>query len=318
MTCYHPNQAHVAGIKPDGKKIIRFGLPKKPDQESFLLPCSQCIGCRLDYSIQWAARCMHENQMHDNSCFITLTYDEEHLPAWGTLVPHHFTNFMKKLRHAVDPLRIRYFMGAEYGQDKGHRPHYHAIIFGYDFPDKEVFRECEGIYTYYSPLLEKIWGKGFCTTGEVTLESCAYTARYIMKKYKVSDASPETIKEDHNAYYERVCPITGEIRQLEPEYARMSRGGDNKGLGYEWYKTYSGDIFPYDTTIYRGKKIKTPRYYENLLRSTDLLTFENVKAERKKKAALHLADQTPRRLRDRETVKIASMQNIYRTLHNEN
>ena len=304
MTCYHPNNAHITGTKSDGKKILKFGLPAKANQEALLLPCGQCIGCRLDRSIMWAARCMHEAQMHEQNCFLTLTYNEENLPYDGSLTPSHFTNFMKRYRHHVSPNKIRFFHGAEYG-DNLQRPHHHVCIFGHEFTDTEIFRECEGIYTYYSPTLEDLWGKGFCTQQDLTLESAAYVARYCLKKITGDKA---------HAHYERICPITGEIRQIQPEYATMSRG---TGIGKDWYDKYHSDIFPYDTTIYKGKNIRTPRYYENLLRSADLPLFEEIKDRRKQKAIKQSNNNTPERLRVREQHKRITFQQLNRTLHNE-
>lgn len=304
MTCYHPNNAHVAGLRETGTKIIHFGLPKNSDQEPLLLPCGQCIGCRLDRSIMWAARCMHEAQMHDVSAFITLTYDEENLPHDGSLTPSHFVNFMKRYRKSIAPIKIRFFHGAEYGDNLG-RPHHHVCIFGHQFDDLEIFKECEGIYTYYSPTLEKLWGKGFCTSTDLTLESAAYVARYTLKKI-TGDAKHE--------HYATSCPITGEIRHLQPEYGTMSR---KPGIGKEWYDKFHTDIFPHDTTIYKGRNIKTPRYYENLLRSQNLDLYEEIKARRKTKALQKLENNEPKRLRAREQHKILSMKRNNRSLHNE-
>lgn len=245
--------------------------------------------------------------MHDENQFITLTY--EHEPQHGSLNPPDFVNFMKRYRKSVSPKKIRFFHGAEYG-DKLNRPHHHACIFGHDFTDKEIFHECEGIITYYSPKLEKLWGHGFCTTSDLTLQSAAYVARYCLKKVKTSTKS----QEKYLAHYEKVCPYTGEIRQIAPEYSTMSR---KPGIGKDWYDQFNSDIFPYDQTIYKGKRIKTPRYYENLLRSTDNILYEEIKQQRKKNAAKQAAHNTPKRLHVRETIKKASFSNINRKLHDE-
>jgi len=307
MTCYYPNTAYVTGTRSTGTKIIAFGLPKSGDQESFLLPCGQCHGCRLDRSIMWAARCMHEAQLHDDNQFITLTYDQE--PLDGSLNPPDFTKFMKRYRKSLGSDKIRFFHGAEYG-DKLKRPHHHAIIFGHRFQDLEAFRECEGIITYYSPALEKLWGHGYCTVSDVTLASAAYVARYCMKKVTTAKNS----EDKHYAHYETISPITGEIRQILPEYATMSR---RPGIAKDWYDKYHSDIFPHDTCIVHGKTVKTPRYYENLLRSTDVSAFEELKEKRLQKALLpeNQYNNTPARLRVREKVKLASMANINRNLH---
>lgn len=307
MTCYYPNTAHVSGFRETGTKIIAFGLPKDSNQESFDLPCGQCTGCRLDYAQTWAVRSMHENQLHENSSFITLTYNDENIPYDGSLCPPHFTKFIKRLRKNT-ATKIRYLMCGEYGPSVGKRPHYHALLFGWDAPDKYLWAENEGIPTYTSELLQSIWKMGFCTVQDITLASAAYVARYALKKVKIGKNS----EDKHHAHYETICPITGEIRQALPEYARMS---NRPGLALDWYTKYHSDIFPHDTTIYKGKNIKTPRYYENLLRSTDLPTFEEIKENRRQQAILHLDNNTPSRLRVREKILNASLGQLNRTLH---
>lgn len=311
MTCYHPNDAYISGVRSSGTKIISFGLPKLPDQETFTLPCGQCIGCRLDRANMWAVRMMHEAQMHDDNCMITLTYNQENYPQYGSLVKHHPQNFLKRLRKHTG--KIKYYLGAEYG-DQLKRPHYHICIFGHDFADKECISNVEGMPVYESPLLEKIWGKGFCTISDLTIETAAYVARYCMKKVSTAKNS----EDKHYAHYQTICATTGEIRQIEPEYSTMSRGGrSGKGIASDWYAKYHSDLFPHDTTIYKGRNVKTPRYYENLLRSTDLPTFEAIKEKRKEQALVHQANNTPARLAVREKVKKAQISQLKRTYENE-
>ena len=255
----------------------------------------------------WAVRAMHEAQLHDESCMVTLTYDEENLPHFGSLCPPHFTKFIKRLRHHVG--QVRYLMAGEYGDSVGKRPHYHALIFGWNPADRNLWFENEGIPTYTSELLQSIWQMGFTTVSDLTLESAAYVARYALKKVKLSQKSPGEL----HGHYERICQITGEIRQVQPEYSRMS---NRPGIASDWYTRFNSDIFPYDTTIYKGRKIKTPRYYENLYRSTDEFGFQKLKETRKARALEHADNNTPERLRVRETVKRASMRNLNRSYEN--
>lgn len=245
--------------------------------------------------------------MHEDSQFITLTYKIE--PQYGSLNPPDFTNFMKRYRKYLGEKRIRYYHGAEYG-DQLQRPHHHACIFGHDFPDKEIFHECEGIITYYSPTLEKLWGHGFATTSDLTLQSAAYVARYCMKKITASEKS----EDKYHDHYQTTDPYTGEIIERVPEYATMSR---KPGIGRDWYDRYHSDIFPYDTTIYKGKNIKTPRYYENLLRSADLPSYEAIKASRKAKALSPTSqyENSPARLRTKERIKLLTQ--FKRKLHDD-
>ena len=168
MSCYHPLRGIVLGTNENGKKNIKIIKGSDfefqyPDVEYLEIPCGHCIGCLLDRSRQWADRCMLEAKTQKDkynrpSCFITLTYDDEHLkdlpynpdmypdydPDRDTdkLVFHsldkiHLQNFWKRLRSRLDEkydIKIRYFACGEYGDfEKTGRPHFHAIIFGYDF-----------------------------------------------------------------------------------------------------------------------------------------------------------------------------------------
>lgn len=100
MPCYHPIQGWKSRFpNQKGKRPIVFKQNSYADLDSpVTLACGRCIGCRLEYSRQWAVRCVHEASLYDDNCFITLTYDNENLPEGGTLVKKHFQDFMKRLR----------------------------------------------------------------------------------------------------------------------------------------------------------------------------------------------------------------------------
>ena len=128
MACFKPLKGYRS---PSGK--ITFDRKNSTGQLAEA-PCGQCLGCRLDYAQEWAIRCMHEAEMQDNNSFITLTYDDQNLPRHGSLDKTHFQKFMKRMREHLSPLKIRFYHCGEYGE-KYTRPHYHSLIFGYDFPD---------------------------------------------------------------------------------------------------------------------------------------------------------------------------------------
>jgi len=295
LTCYHPLDCFFVVSGQTGKLAVRFSGDGEPGQ----VPCGQCIGCRLERSRQWAARCMHEASLQDDNCFITLTYDDEHLPSDGSLVKHHFQDFMKRLRRRFEPRRFRFFHCGEYGEQL-HRPHYHALLFGLCFEDGELFSERDGARLFVSPLLNATWGKGFATFGEVTFESCAYVARYCVKKVN-----------GEKAFFHYISP---DGVMLEPEYCTMSR---RPGIGREWYDEFSGDVFPSDEVIMRGKVLKPPRYYQKLYQIDDAEGYEALLAKRKEFFGKHQADCTPERLRQREVVKLAQVSFLKRSLVNE-
>ncbi len=297
MPCYHPLLA-AAVLRPSTwKKIPRRSLPHK-------LPCGRCIGCRLERKRQWAVRITHEAQTHDANSFLTLTYDDEHLPnpfhrhdphrglthLTGTLDRTEFPRFMKRLRKKLAPTRVRYFHCGEYG-DELERPHYHACLFGHDFSDdRQACGKSSGHLLYQSALLTKAWGRGRAIIGELTFDSAAYVAGYVTKKIN------GPLAEQH---YERIDPVTGEIIQLEPEFATMSRGGrDGRGIGFGFFKEYRDDIYPRDEIISRGFPAKPPRAYDNWLEEMDEAAADKVRDLRS--LSRDRSEETRARLRVRE------------------
>lgn len=238
--------------------------------------------------------------MHDYNSFITLTFNEENLPSDRSIKKEHLQKFFKRLRKKLD-IPIRYFACGEYGEKSG-RPHYHAIIFGYDFPDKMIWkRQPSGEYLYRSKLLEEAWPYGHSSIGQVTFESAAYVARYVMKKYKGPD------EEEKNKYYEMVEEKTGEIFNVEPEFCLMSR---RPGLGKSWLEKYKQDTEKDYITV-RGRKMNYPKYYDTLKeqKGEDLTQR---KAKRLK--LLKAQDNSLERLEVREKVKKAQINQLKREI----
>ena len=152
MPCFHPITAYYSRVEnPSGKRSLVFNSDKALVDVPMQVPCGRCIGCRLDRSRDWALRCVHEASLYEFNCFITLTFDDSKLPtcndcrkvescvanrdAGSSLRVCDFQNFMKRLRQFVAPVKIKFFHCGEYGA-KLSRPHHHACLFGYDFPDK--------------------------------------------------------------------------------------------------------------------------------------------------------------------------------------
>lgn len=300
MPCYKPLQAYRAKSE-DGRTRITF--QRRDGISEIKLPCGQCIGCRLERSRQWATRCMHEASTNKDNCFITLTYDDEHLPVDGGLCKPHYVKFMKRLRKAFTGRTIRFYMCGEYGSKRA-RPHYHALLFGLAFGDQTPWSvNGEGSTLYRSQTLEKLWGKGFCTIGEATFESAAYTARYIMKKITGDNAS------DH---YTVIHPITGLTHEVEPEYNNMSR---RPGIAKDWFDRHQADIYPHDEIIVRGHSCKPPAYYDKLFEANHVEDMKLIKQRRLSKAAKNRYNNTPDRLAVRETCRKASIKHLGRPLH---
>lgn len=280
MTCYHPINAYKSRQKIDGKYSVVF-KDCGPAYTPIKLPCNQCIGCRIERSRQWALRCVHEASLYTYNCFITLTYDDSHLDTNGSLNVSDFQLFMKRLRkqfQGLDPVirdgvtshPIRFFHCGEYGSQLG-RPHHHACIFNFDFPDKELWSVRDGVRLYRSKALEELWPFGFSTIGDVTYESAAYVARYIMKKINGKRAL---------LHYGNVDESTGELSVRMPEYITMSR---RPGIAFDWFAKFKNDVFPKDFITCKGKKLRPPKYYDRIY---DLEHPEQMEAIRKNRVDL--------------------------------
>lgn len=187
-------------------------------------------------------RCLNEASLHEDNAFITLTYSDETIPTDGTLRKRDFQLFMKRLRARHGEHTIRFYAAGEYGT-RTYRPHYHALLFGFDFGDKAPWTTRNGYPVWRSPLLEELWPVGQSEVGSVTFESAAYVARYMMTKRK---GTPE----DKEAYY----------GGREPEFCLMSR---RPGIGKAWFDQYQKEVYQADSMIINGHEVKPPRYYDN-------------------------------------------------------
>lgn len=312
MPCYKPLTGWRSKIPNDsGKYPVLFTEPKDRDSLSLELPCGKCIGCRLEYSRQWALRIMHEASMHDQNTFITLTYDPEQLPEDQSLDKREWQLFLKKLRFELQPKKIRFFMCGEYGQDQEllklginsiGRPHYHAVIFGHDFLDKEaVHTNHQNDVVYTSPLLEKIWGKGFVTVGDVTFESAAYVARYVVKKVTGEQAIEHYQYLDHE---------TGETFLRQPEFCLQSR---RPGIAKNWYDKYKKDLNKGFITE-RGIKMQPPKYYDNLMEKDDPFHLDDLKQSRAILMLNNAHDNSDERLSVKEKIKTKKLKTLKRNL----
>lgn len=306
MPCFKPLTAYYSKhYNPSGKRGITFNQREAEQPDTPLdLPCGQCIGCRLERSRQWAIRCIHEASLHEENCFITLTFNPESLAARenpGTLDKTDFQKFMKRLRKHYPGKKIRYFHCGEYGEKYG-RPHYHAILFGLDFDDKELINILNGHRLYRSPTLEKIWPFGYSSIGNVTFESAAYVARYIMKKITGDQA---------DEHYRYVDEETGELLEKQPEYTTMSR---RPGIAADWFDDYADDVYPSDFITVRGKKMRPPKFYDRLMEQTRPYEMEDIKTSRKEAAKIRSEDNSPERLKTREKAKALTLKKLPRKL----
>lgn len=322
MPCYSPVKAYRFGKfnAKTGNYELAFSrkdvtkMTGNPLIDFVTVPCGKCVGCRLGKSREWATRCVHENQMCGSSSYITLTFDNEHISEqlgypnifglWS-LKYEPFQKFMKRLRKRYSKLvppiydgdgkllnGLKYFMCGEYG-DLNQRPHYHLILFGFDFPDKYHWSTENGYKLYRSPLLEDLWPFGQSTIGTVEFESAAYVARYCMKKVNGEG------KDDH--YLGRM-----------PEFTHMST---REALGKKWLLKYFTDVYPNDYVVIRdGIKVKPPKYYDKICNEYYPELMKEIKMQRILKAQDYEEENSTARLVVKEEVKKAAIKNLRRKL----
>lgn len=300
MACFRPLSAYRKG---DG--TVRIG-EAPADCYPLELPCSRCIGCKLDRARSWSIRIMHEAQLFDSNLFLTLTYDDEKLAKLDpprrldpSLNYRDYMLFMKRLRRSYSGVSlvvnkkgrkvkpIRFFVAGEYG-GLTKRPHFHSILFNTRFEDQE--RMFNG--TYRSSICELLWRCGNVVIGDVTAQSASYVAGYTLSKVYGQRAAE---------FYEDVVDVrTGELSSRRPEFVQMSR---RPGIGSMWYDKYSGDVFPNDFAVQDGKQYKVPRYYwKRYELEADGCIVEDVAFARELRARKFLSDSTPDRRLVREVV----------------
>lgn len=158
-----------------------------------------------------------ESYLHPWTAFCTLTYSDDHLPPNGSLVPEHAKAFLRRLQYRLNPLKFRYFIVGEYGEETW-RPHYHAILFNVQCDPSHYERVNNKRMYAGSKDIWEAWSMGGTQTYPASKELIQYTAGYVTKKL--------TKEED-----ERLCRVDqyGEKVWLAPEFARMSR---KPGIGF--------------------------------------------------------------------------------------
>lgn len=258
------------------------------------VPCGKCINCRLSYSRDWANRCMMELKTAQNALFVTLTYSDDYLefapyadPETGALetrpvlVPEHLQKYLKRIRRAAErrdaPLPIRFFACGEYGEET-QRPHYHVIL--YNVPDSLIEKarkwpdSTPEAPLWTSEMLSKFWPYGFTVFGDVNWQTCAYVARYIVKK-QLGASRADQIK-----MQERFTSTP-----WQHEFVRMSRC---PGVGREYYDEHKEEIYSTDELFVPIKGIiqavRPAKYYDRLYDVDHHLALRKKKLQRSKQA----------------------------------
>lgn len=258
-----------------------------------MIPCGQCIECRLQKARDKATQMMLEKKMHpDDECwFITLTYADEYLPTLVkvdeetgerkegvSLKVKDVQDFMKRLRrhyeyHYGKEINIRYVCAGEYGDFKNsHRPHYHYVMYG--LPLDEAKLKYYKHNDFQQPLwkheeLEKLWGKGLVTVGRVTWDSCNYVARYCLDK-----------QFGKNSYlYDIWC--------CKPEFVIQST---KPPIGYTYYEKNMSKIYHTDSVPIANERtninVKPPKSFDRQYKKLHQEELEKLKRKRKAQGEL--------------------------------
>lgn len=281
MSCYHPLKGFITGVTTENGKMRyyvtehygdyvpveeykkRFGEDLQPNEYTRVvngrlslfqyvpIPCGKCFGCRLDYSRKWAVRCCLEAASHRDNCFVTLTYSDKTTFDNPEIPKRDAQLFLKRLRKFCKGSKVRYLLCYELGE-KSRRPHFHAIIFGYRPVDLEPFFNRDGNTYYKSKSLEAIWKHGNILIGECNFKTCAYTARYCLKKVGQGEG-----------------------------FLLTSR---RPGLGAAYFFDHAKDIYATDKVYFNFGdfySIKPPQYFDRLLEKEDPETLEYIKEARR-------------------------------------
>lgn len=275
MACHHPKPAYLS---TEGK-VTFVRREKALGSTGFIhVRCGMCLGCKADHARDWAIRCYHEAAMHEDSCFVTFTYDPAHLPPSGTLNKHDLQLFFKRFRKQGH--KIRYFAAGEYGTKKG-RPHYHAILFGYRGIPTELARVSDkGHPQWRDRNITKAWHYGEATWGAFHETAASYVASYTADKLK-SFAKDEPDPETGLRPYE-VMGRDGVIYNLQPEFQLQSL---KPAIGLRWLEKYWRDVFPADSVVMNGREYPPPRFYYKWLKENHSDVYQIVQGERKKQSA---------------------------------
>lgn len=276
MACYHPIPA-----SHEGQSVT---LWPPVGESNIALPCGKCIGCRTDRATQWANRCTHEAGLHQHNSFITLTYDDTHLPTDAHLTPRHLQLFIKRLRkHASGnanttvgnpQTNIRYFACGEYGETNG-RPHYHALLFNRAFTDTHPV----GKDLSSSETLSQLWPLGDHRIGEVTPASASYIAQYSLKKQGAGDHDADGVW--------RPAP-----------FLRMSL---RPAIGAEWLKQYATDL-QHGYLVQDARKHPIPRYYRDKIKEHYPELRDYIQTQIDKQRATTTDKKDKQRLADTEII----------------
>lgn len=276
MSCLYPIDAwRSATINESGKRPLTFRRSDGLAHTAMQVPCGKCLGCQADKALSWALRCYHESSQYNQNCFVTLTYDDEHLPPH--LLKDDLQKFIKEVRRTHE---VRYYACGEYGS-KTNRPHYHLLMFGQDFKNGSEIQIDDELYT--APYLSETWNKGMVCVADFTMATACYVAGYVSKKIGRDD---------------------------DDSFHLMSR---RPGIGFDWLRRYYGDILATDSVTCDGQEYPVPKAYirwaeENL--DDILVGVKERRQERMRSMSIDQVIDKRREVRAKEVYLKQKLQNM--------
>lgn len=276
-------------------------------KDGYTLPCGKCYECKQRRVSGWSFRLLKEAERSSSAFFLTLTYDNDHVPMsqnqFMTLVKRDLQLFFKKLRRTISTRfsvcpkgivydrRLKYYACGEYG-GKTFRPHYHIILFNCPLETLIGRRMAEAANRGFILLDGKrefnheSWDKGHITIGQVTAASVGYTLKYVCKPGKV--------------------PIHKRDDRLK-EFSLMSKKMGSNYLSEKMVRWHHNDITNrYYVPLFDGKKIAMPRYYKDKIFSSPQRKYVAIQIQKREFELIHRKDalQIHREFKLKEDIRI--------------
>lgn len=273
-----------------------------PFEDIQQIPCGHCIQCYLKRTRDWATRILLECESYAFNYFVTLTYDDDHLPSlpegvlgyvdndgkiWNTsLNLSDFQLFFKRFRQSIlrkyNHSGMRVFYCGEYGELLG-RPHFHFILMNAPdlSQDLQAYRweQLSGhkVSYYKSPFIQSVWKKGFVDVSDVCFESAAYVAGYVLKKLPRRSKVPPLLPE----FY---------LPRVEPFVHQSNR----PGIGRTYFDLHKDEIYDFDELFvkkgFNTLSVKPPRYYDKLFDLSNPVEMAAIKESRENAVSLPEGD----------------------------
>ena len=206
-----------------------------------------------------------ELQYSQSAFFCTLTYNDTSLMR----LPFHassnlrmplkadYQRWLKRLRKALQPAKVRYFLCHEYG-DESFRPHYHALL----YLDTDIS------LTDMRCLISDTWRYGNITCDFVSPARIHYLTKYVTKQFRNVKSSGRSV--------DYIFSHTWDNRDLQHRYIveyylkRYSFIVASQGLGCQllrepafirwfWDHLLVGESYP--TYVIGGRSFSLPRIY---------------------------------------------------------